>query len=561
MEPIPQKAESDLWWKAAVFYCLDVETFMDANGDGVGDFLGLTSRVPYLAQLGVTCLWLLPFHPSPNRDDGYDISDYYGIDPRLGTLGDFVEFVRTAHANGLRVMMDLVVNHTSDQHPWFKHSRSDPESPYRDWYVWSKTKPAKEPGIVFPGEQTSTWTYDQKARAWYLHRFHDFQPDLNIANPDVRDEIRKITGFWLHLGVSGFRIDAAPFVIDETGIADPAAPDPHAYLRSMRAFVDRRRGDAALLGEVDLEPDQQAAFFGKDDTGDELHALFNFLLNNALVLSLAAGDGRPLEEALKQLPAIPWPCQWVTFLRVHDELNLHRLSDEEKALVARELAPDDDMWVYGRGIRRRTAPMLGGDRRRLELAYSLVLSLPGSPLLLYGDEIGIGDDLKLPARLSVRIPMQWTAEENAGFSSAARRRLVRPVVRRGPYAYAHVNAAAQLEDPDSLLSWMRRAIWARRQCPELGWGEWKLLETEPHGVFAHTCTWFDATVLVVHNLSSTACEVDLDPRGEQEGRVVSAIFGDDLDAVSAPADLRFVLQPYGYRWLRVRDAGDVVHFP
>ena len=327
---------ADLWWKNAFVYCVDVETFQDSNGDGVGDFQGLTRRVDYLAGLGVTCVWLMPFFPSPDRDDGYDITDYYNVDPRLGTLGDAVEFLRAARERGIRVISDLVVNHTSDQHPWFGSARSSRRSPYRDWYVWAD-QPGDGPEPVFPGVEESTWTWDEEAGQWYFHRFYRHQPDLNTANPALEEEICRIIGFWLELGLSGFRIDAAPFVLENPGVA--AAPaDPHVFLRNLRAFVGRRRGDAILLGEANLDPAGQRAFFGDED-GDELQMLFDFLVNQALFLSLARGDAAPLLEAIAGRPEIPPVCQYANFVRNHDELTLDKLSDAEREEVFAAFAP------------------------------------------------------------------------------------------------------------------------------------------------------------------------------------------------------------------------------
>jgi maltose alpha-D-glucosyltransferase/alpha-amylase len=562
MAAIPQKAMSDLWWKNAIFYCLDVETFLDSDGDGVGDFPGLTSRIDYLAGLGVTCLWLLPFYPTPNRDDGYDVSDYYGVDPRLGSLGDFVELVRTAHERGIRVMIDLVVNHTSDQHAWFKQASRDPGSPYRDFYVWSDRPLAQPSGPpIFPGEQDGYWTYSERAGQYYLHRFHDYQPDLNIANPDVRDEIHKITGFWLELGVSGFRIDAAPFVIEQTGIGDdPLVPDAHAYLRDLRAFVGRRRGDAALVGEVNEPGQEQARFFGEDDEADELQLLFNFMLNNALILSLAQQRAEPLERCLRELPSIPVPCQWLNFLRVHDELNLDRLAPRERKEAFGVFAPEEDMLLYGRGLRRRIPPMLGGLRSRIESAYSLLFALPGAPLLLWGEELGMGDDLSQPARLSVRTPMQWSRARNGGFSTAPRRKLVRPLVDDPLYGPERVNVADERRDPSSLLEWFTRLVRVRRETPELGWGTCSLVETAPPTVVAHRCDWSGGTVLAAHNLGPEAAEVALDPDGDLDGATLVTILGETRDGAESDSTT-VALDGYGYRWLRVRRPDDVAHFP
>ncbi|MDQ3422602.1 MAG: alpha-amylase family protein, partial [Actinomycetota bacterium] len=469
---------SDLWWKTAVVYCLDVETFLDSDADGIGDLQGLAQRIDYLADLGVTCLWLMPIYPTPDRDDGYDIVDFYGVDKRLGSLGDLVEVLRTAKDRGMRVIVDLVVNHTSDQHPWFKDARSSRTSPYRDFYVWRDNPPKeKKADVVFPDQETSVWEYDEKTEQHYLHRFYKHQPDLNVTNPAVRDEIAKMMGFWLELGFSGFRVDAVPFFLETTGVkgGDEAFADPHEYLRDLRSFLGRRTGDGVLLGEVNLPHEQQQRFFGGAD-GDELTMQFDFIGMQNLYLAMARTDAAPLVKALTERPAVSPDCQWATFVRNHDELTLDKLTDEERQEVFAAFGADPDMQVYARGLRRRLPPMLDGDQERMRLVYSLLFSLPGTPVLFYGEEIGMGENLDIPGRLSVRTPMQWTEEVNGGFSGARTSRLRRPLPtgRFGPMAG---NVAEQRRDPDSLLSWMERVIRRRRETPELGWGAPTILKT------------------------------------------------------------------------------------
>jgi maltose alpha-D-glucosyltransferase/alpha-amylase len=395
---------NDLWYKNAVIYCLSVGSFMDANGDGIGDFSGLMRRLDYLHGLGVTAIWLMPF-PTPLRDDGYDVTDYYGVDPRYGTLGDFVEFTHGCRQRGIRVIIDLVVNHTSDQHPWFQAARRDPQSPYRDWYVWSDRKPANaNTGMVFPGVQKSTWSRDDVAKAWYFHRFYDFQPDLNTANSHVQAEILKIMGFWLQLGVSGFRMDAVPFVIAKKGAGLKRPVEQYDMLRRFREFLQWRDGDAIILAEANVQPRTDLRYFGEE--GERLQMMFNFQVNQNLFYAMAAADCRPLIKALKATRTQPQTAQWGNFLRNHDELDLGRLSKSQREAVFAAFGPDSNMQLYQRGIRRRLAPMLQGDRRRLELAYSLMMTLPGTPVIRYGDEIGMGDDLSLSERNSARTPMQ-----------------------------------------------------------------------------------------------------------------------------------------------------------
>src|SRR5689334_19967139 len=381
---------NDLWYKNAVIYCLSVATYMDSNGDGIGDFQGVMRRLDYLQGLGVTAIWLMPFQTSPGRDDGYDISDYYGVNPAYGTLGDFVEFTHGARQRGIRVIIDLVVNHTSDQHKWFQEARRDPKSRYRDWYVWSEKKPSNaNEGLVFPGVQKSTWSYDQEARLWYFHRFYRFQPDLNTSNPHVQAEILKIMGFWIQLGVSGFRMDAVPFVISTKGPRVRKPVEQYDMLRSIREFLQWRQGDAIILAEANVLPETDMDYFGR--AGDRMHMMFNFQVNQNLFYALAASDVRPLIKALKATKPRPATAQWGLFLRNHDELDLGRLTPEQREAVFAAFGPDKCMQLYDRGIRRRLAPMLGGDRRRLELAYSLMYTMPGTAVLRYGDELGMGD--------------------------------------------------------------------------------------------------------------------------------------------------------------------------
>ena len=540
----------DLWWKNAVLYCLDVELFCDGNGDGVGDFPGLTSKVDYLSGLGVTCVWLMPFYPTPNKDNGYDISDFYGVDPRLGTLGDLVEFLRAARERGIRVIADLVVNHTSDQHPWFQSARADPESPFRDFYVWADQQPEGPQGVVFPDAEDSNWDYDEVAGKWFLHRFYSHMPDLNIANPGVRDEITKVVGYWLELGLSGFRVDAAPFVIELAGTESRPDEDPHGYLRDLRAFTNRRRGDAILLAEANLPPDDQRRFFGDED-GDEMHMLFNFILNQHVFLALVRQDPAPVVTALRELPELPEANQWANFIKNHDELTLDKLTDAEREEVFAALAPDPDMRSFGRGIRRRVPPMLDGDRARIELLYSLLFTLPGSPVLLYGEEIGLGDDQRVEGRAAVRVAMQWSAGPGAGFTTGDP---AVPLVTEGPCAPDKVNVADQRRDPESLLNWMERAIRARKELPELGWGRLRVLDTDQRTVLAHRCDWEGQVVLVLHNLGPEAVPVAVELDDAKAGRPLAEVLANRRYG-PAEAGQPLDLDGFGYRWLRLPGAG------
>ncbi len=545
------KAVSDLWWKNAVVYCLDVETYVDASGDGVGDFRGLTRRLQYIAGLGVTCIWLMPFYPSPNRDDGYDVSDYYNVDPRYGTLGDFVEFVRTANERGIRVIIDLVVNHTSVEHPWFQESR-DPQSDRHGWYVWSDQPLDRPEQVIFPHVEDSNWERDERSGKYYLHRFYTEEPDLNVANPEVRDEIHRIIGFWMQMGVSGFRVDAVPYLIGETGIWDEMPDQPHSVLRDMRKFMGRRRGDAVMIGEVNLDYGERTKFFGH--YGEEMTGLFNFMLAGAMFDALATEDARSLEGHLRDTPPSPEECQWMNFLRNHDELNVGRLPRDERETVLTSLASERTR-IFGRGIRSRVPPLVGGDPRQIRLLYSVMLALPGTPVLLYGEEIGMGDDLSLQGRMAVRTPMQWSSRANAGFSTAAATDLVRPVVTDGPFGYEEVNVAKQRRDPDSLLNWMERALRTRKECPEFGWGRWEVLRTDVPAVLAHRCDWLDGTVIAVHNFSGEPANVRLDVGEGDKGEDLMDVFGDREYDPLDPGDATLHIAGYGYRWIRAQGPG------
>jgi maltose alpha-D-glucosyltransferase / alpha-amylase len=534
----------DLWWKNAVVYCVDVELFADSDGDGVGDFPGLTGKVDHLAGLGVTCIWLMPFYPTPNKDNGYDVSDFYGVDPRLGTLGDLVDFLRAARERGIRVIADLVVNHTSDQHPWFQAARADERSPWRDFYVWADEQPEGPPGVVFPDAEDSNWDYDEVAGKWFLHRFYSHMPDLNIANPRVQEEISRVVGFWLELGLSGFRVDAAPFVIELAGTEAERSQDPHEFLRALRAFLNRRRGDAILLAEANLPPTEQRRFFG-DEGGDEMHLLFNFVLNQHVFLALVRQDPAPIVAALRELPPLPATNQWANFIKNHDELTLDKLTDTEREEVFAALAPDPDMRSFGRGIRRRVPTMLDGDRDRMELLYSLLFTLPGIPVLLYGEEIGLGDDQRVEGRGAVRVAMQWAAGPNAGFTTGEP---AVPLVSDGPFGPDRVNVAGQRRDPESLLNWMERAIRARKELPELGWGARRVLDTDQPAVLAHRCDWRGRGVLVLHNLGPEPVGVAVELDDVEAGRPLAERFA-DRRYEPAKAGQPLELDGFGYRWL------------
>ena len=543
---------SDLWWKTAVIYCIDVETFMDWNDDGIGDFEGLAHRMDYLHELGVTWLWLMPFYPTPNRDDGYDVSDFYGIDERLGNHGDFVEMIRMARDRGIRVIVDLVVNHTSDQHPWFIQSRSSKDNPYRDYYVWRDAPPKKQAEVVFPGDEDSVWELDKKTGQYYLHHFYKFQPDLNVTNPKVRDEVAKIMGFWLELGVSGFRVDAVPFLIDPTGADKPAdaLENPLDFLKSIRAFLGRRSGEAIMLGEANLPRKDQLDYFGGAD-GDGLTMQFDFITMQNLYLSLAREDPRPLQKALKSRKGVAIESQWANFLRNHDELTLDKLTDEERQEVFDAFGPEERMQVFGRGIIRRLPPMLAGDPRRIRMAYSLMFSLPGTPVLFYGEEIGMGENLSIGDRTSVRTPMQWTADLNGGFSNADPSKLPAPVPDDG-FSPVHVNASDQRRDPESLLQFMRALIRRYRASSEMGWGQFEVLAQPSKSVLVHSLASPEGRMVAIHNFSANPASTSfVVPDADPDDVLVDLLVdGTQLD-VGDDGSATVPLDSYGYRWFRV----------
>ena len=539
----------DLWWKTAVFYCLDVESYLDSVGDGIGDLHGLLERVDYLAALGVTCIWLMPFYPTPNRDDGYDVTDYYGVDPRLGDLGDFTQFVDAARERGMRVIVDLVINHTSIEHPWFQAARTGPDSPYHDYYVWQDERPEDwETALVFPGEQTENWTYDRKARRYYLHHFYSHQPDLNPSDQRVHEEMKQIMSFWVQLGVSGFRVDAVPFLIKMKGIETQREILPHEFLRDLAAHLGRRRGDAIMLGEVNLPPHEALEYFGD---GNELEMLFNFNINQYLYLALARRHADPLRKALEALPAIPAGGQWAQFIKNHDELTLDQLTEAERQEVFDAFGPDPDMQLFDRGIRRRLPPMLGGDTARIRLAYSVLFSLPGAPVLFYGEELGMGENLDIPGRLAVRSPMQWTDEDGAGFSAAPADQLHRPVTT-GAFGPGNVNAAAQIRDPHSMLSWMKDLIDRHRDVPEFGMGAHSVVDVGVPEVLVSRSEWRDGVVLTLHNFSEQAVEVAIE--AELAGRRPVEIWSDRDYGESSPDGIK--VEGSGYRWFRLVAPGE-----
>lgn len=539
----------DPWYRDAIIYAIDVEKFADSNGDGIGDFGGLIQHVDYLDHLGVTCVWLLPFYVSPRRDNGYDVADHYRVDPRLGTLDEFRRFVHDAGERGIRVMIDIVMDHTSDAHPWFQAARHDWRSRFRKYYTWADIPPkgGLGHGSAFPGEEYSLWKYDEIAGRYYYHPFYRFQPQLNMGNQEVQEELMRLLDYWMTFGVAGFRLDAVPLMLGLDGPSINPPRDPHAILQKARALVEAHDPDIVLMGEVDLAAGQLSAYFGE---GDELNSLLNFTLNNYLFLALAEESAVPVVDGLRMLPLAPERCQWVNFLRNLDELNIQWLHEKDRQTVWDTYAPDEDMRIYNRGIRRRLAPMLNNPAK-LEMSMSLLMALPGTPMLVYGDEIGIGERLDLQGRDAVRVPMQWSKARNAGFSEAHARQLVRPVVSKGPFSYTAVNVESQSQDEHSLLNAVRGLISARRDCPEVGRGNWHQMSNPSDQMLAYQCTWRDGVVLLLHNMTGaeTSRELDLkDARCLNIHRVCSKNatiepLGDGL--------YQAVLGPYGYAWYRV----------
>ncbi|MBZ9752475.1 maltose alpha-D-glucosyltransferase [Deinococcus sp. HMF7604] len=543
------------WYKSAVFYELSVRTFADGNGDGKGDFPGLTGKLDYLKNLGVDCLWLLPFYPSPLRDDGYDVADYTGIHPDLGTLEDFKVFLREAHGRGLRVIGDLVTNHTSSDHPWFQAARRGPTLPdgspneYHDYYVWSDTGTEyADARIIFTDTETSNWTRDDVSGRFYWHRFFASQPDLNFDNPRVVDELLSAARFWLDLGVDGFRVDAVPYLIEREGTNCENLPETHAILKQMRRLVDEEYPGRLLLAEANQWPEEVVEYFGTD-AEPEFHMCFNFPVMPRLYMSLKKEDTTSIREIMDRLPQIPKFGQWATFLRNHDELTLEMVTDEERAFMYAAYAPDTRMKINV-GIRRRLAPLLDNDRRRVELLTTVLLALPGSPILYYGDEIGMGDDLSLADRNGVRTPMQWNAGMSGGFSTCPPEHCFFPPIGDPVYGYGRVNVQSQERDPSSLLKWTARQLELRRAHPAFAHGELQFIDTDNPAILAFTRTTADETLLIVSNFAANAQAVKLDLQAYAGRMPVTLAGGSHLPAV-AEDPYAMILGKYDYYWLRL----------
>ncbi|HNT25043.1 MAG TPA: maltose alpha-D-glucosyltransferase [Anaerolineales bacterium] len=539
-----------LWYKNAVFYELYVRAFCDSDADGQGDLRGLASRLDYLQSLGVDCVWLLPIYPSPLRDDGYDIADFYNIHPDFGTLEDFKYFLDRAHELGLRVILDLVLNHTSDQHPWFQAARADRNSPYRDYYVWSDTPDRyADARIIFLDIETSNWTWDEQAGQYFWHRFFSSQPDLNYENPAVQEEMLKVVKFWLDMGVDGFRADAVPYLFEEEGTNCENLPKTHVFLKRLRRHIDEHYPGRVLLCEANQWPEDVRSYFGD---GDEFQMGFHFPVMPRIFMALATADRTPVVEILQATPEIPDSCQWCTFLRNHDELTLEMVTPEERTFMWNTYAPEPRMRL-NLGIRRRLAPLLDGERRKIELLNSILFTLPGSPIIYYGDEMGMGDDIWLPDRDGVRMPMQWDDSPNAGFSNAPADQLYHAPVEGVVFDYRTLNVAAQKADQGSLWHTIRKMVAMRKTTTAFGCGELEFLAPENKSILAFTRGCQQEVMLVVHNLSSTRQEVALDLLGWQGAAVKDILSAKDYPPVG-PGPYSLNLEPYGYLWLRLQNA-------
>ena len=539
---------NSLWYKDAVIYQLHVRAFSDSNGDGIGDFAGLTQRLDYLQYLGVTAIWLLPFYPSPLRDDGYDISDYVSVHPSYGSLEDFKTFLAAAHERGMRVIVEMVLNHTSDQHPWFKEARSSRENPKRDWYVWSETDTRYEGvRIIFVDTETSNWAWDPVSKTYYWHRFFSHQPDLNFDNPEVLNALWDVMKFWLDLGVDGFRFDAVPYLVEREGTSCENLPETHAIVRKLRKRLDLAYSGKMLLAEANNWPADIRAYFGD---GDEFHAAFHFPLMPRLFLSIKLEDRKPIIDILEQTPEIPDNCQWFLFLRNHDELTLEMVTDIERDYMYDEYAMDKTMRI-NQGIRRRLATMMGNDRRQIELLNGLIMSMPGTPIVYYGDEIGMGDNIYLGDRNGVRTPMQWTGDRNAGFSTADPERLYAPVISNAVYGSQAINVDSQQRSEHSLLRWMKALIKLRSSFQVFGRGSIEFLKPSNHRVLAYVRQFGEETVLVVNNLSSTAQAVELDVR-RFKGSIPIEMFGRNLFPRFGDIPYLLTLGPYQFYWFQLR---------
>jgi maltose alpha-D-glucosyltransferase / alpha-amylase len=541
--------EKELWYKDALFYEVYVRAFRDNNGNGHGDIKGLTSKLDYLKDLGVSCLWLLPVYPSPLKDDGYDIADFYNIHPDYGTLDDFIELVKETHARGMRIITDLVLNHTSDQHPWFQAARSNRNSPYRDYYVWSDSDDKyKDARIIFVDTEESNWSWDEKAGQYYWHRFFSSQPDLNYDNPAVQEEMINVMKFWLDLGVDGFRADAVPYLFEREGTNCENLPETHTYLRKLRQFMDENYPGRILLCEANQWPEDLRPYFGD---GDEFHMGFHFPIMPRIFMALRKENVAPLEWIMERTPPIPDSCQWCIFLRNHDELTLEMVTEDERQWMWREYAPEPRMRL-NLGIRRRLTPLLDNDQQAIELANSLLFTLPGSPVIYYGDEIGMGDNIWLPDRDGVRTPMQWDNSHNAGFSDADPENLYSPVIADDVYGYQHINVVSQRQSARSLFNVISEMIAVRKSNAVFGRGDFKWAPCSSIQVAAYFRSHLGERILVVNNLSAATQNVSVDIAGDSTSGLIDLLTGKQYPA-SKEGNLHLNLEPYQYLWLKIEE--------
>jgi maltose alpha-D-glucosyltransferase/alpha-amylase len=537
-----------LWYKDAIIYQLHVRTFCDSNGDGIGDFPGLMQKLDYLQELGVNVIWLLPFFPSPLRDDGYDISDYTAVHPSYGVLEDFKAFLAAAHDRGMRIIIELVLNHTSDQHSWFQESRSSRENAKRDWYVWSETDDRYQGvRIIFVDTEMSNWAWDPLSKSYYWHRFFNHQPDLNYDNPAVFEAMWSVMKFWLEMGVDGFRLDAVPYLVEREGTSCENLPETHAIIRELRKRVDQEYPGKMLLAEANQWPSDVCLYFGE---ADEFHMAFHFPLMPRMFMSVQLEDRKPIVEILEQTPQIPDSCQWCLFLRNHDELTLEMVTDIERDYMYDEYAKDKDMRL-NLGIRRRLSPMMDNDRWRIQLLNGLLMSMPGTPIIYYGDEIGMGDNVYLGDRNGVRTPMQWNGGWNAGFSGADPERLYSPLISNPVYGYQAINVESQRRSQHSLLSWMKRIIHVRKSSRVLSRGSIEFLKPSNHRVLAYVRQLGEEKILVVNNLSKSAQAVELDLR-KYKGSIPIEMFGGNLFPRIGDLYYLLTLGPYQFFWFRLR---------
>jgi maltose alpha-D-glucosyltransferase/alpha-amylase len=535
--------DNPFWYKDAVFYEVYVRAFFDSSGNGNGDLKGLTEKLDYIQELGVDCIWMLPIYPSPLIDDGYDISNYYDVHPDYGTVDDFKNLVNEAHKRGIRVIADLVLNHTSDQHPWFQAARKDKKSPYRDYYVWSDTdQKYEETRIIFVDHQPSNWAWDEVAGQYYWHRFYAEQPDLNFDNPEVRSEMKRIAQFWLDLGIDGFRADAVPYLIEREGTSNENLPETHEYLRELRAFIDQHYPGRILLCEANMWPEDVRPYFGEPDKpgGAEFQMGFHFPIMPRVFMAIRKGDATDLIQILDRTPLIPDSCQWCTFLRNHDELTLEMVTEEDRQWMWNEYAPQQRMRL-NLGIRRRLAPLMDDDLRKIKLANSLLFSLIGSPIIYYGDEIGMGDNIWLDDRNGVRTPMQWDASTSAGFSNADSDQFYLPVIQDKPYDPKSVNVTSQQKDPESLINSMKSFIKTHKAYKAFGWGDFKWIDVRNNSVAAYMRSFQNERLIILNNLKDSDQEINIDWTFEND--IIDILSG---RSIRVPIEK---LSPYQFLWL------------